>query len=82
MVGNNHSWDIESAPFWTSECGNYTCSTIGNAGNGFGLDPKYLGHDWEEFYNAVGEEYGDDLHRFKSRAEAEQAFSILSEGLI
>jgi hypothetical protein len=84
MIGNNHKWDIESEPFWTSECGKYTCSTLGNIanGNGFGLSAKHLGHDWQELYDAVSEQYGDDLHRFHGRAEAEQAFSILSEGLI
>lgn len=83
MVGNNHSWDIESAPFWKSECGRYTCATIGNPANGkgYGLMPKHLGFEWGEIFDMVDKEYGSPIHRFKSRSEAEKAFAILSEGL-
>ncbi len=84
MIGNNHSWDAESAPFWRSKCGKYTCATIGNPVNkkGFGLMPKHNGYEWDAAYDAISEKYGSDLHRFTSRTEAEKAFLTLITELI
>ena len=75
-------FDIDYEPFWTSDCEKYTCAITGTSSRGYGLRPKYLGHDWDECYDKIMEIYGDDLHRFSCISEAKSAFSILSEGLI
>jgi hypothetical protein len=76
MVGNNHSWDIESAPFWRSECGRYTCQTLGNPNNGkgYGLMPKEMGYEWNAAHEMVNQIYGSPIYRFRSSGEAQKAF--------
>jgi hypothetical protein len=75
MVGDRHNYDVESQPFWTSDCGRYTCSTLGTPSRGFELVPMEMGHDWIAAYEEIYKTHGNRLHRFKTKTEAEKSFT-------